>query len=147
MYFAFPNASSASNGNNTFSFFDDFSDPAWQQLPPLPFTTADLTAATVNSLFYIIGGYNTTATYSQGTVYAFHSSTNTYTQKASMPTARWGMIAVPINGKIYVFGGFTGATTASASTKNEVYDSLKQYMDDKISSSIKYCLARHYRVY
>ena len=122
MYFGNPNASSASNGKNTFSFFDDFSDPAWQQLPPLPFTTADLTAATVNSLFYIIGGYNTTATNPQGTVYAFDPSTNTYTQKASMPTARWGMIAVPINGKIYVFGGFTGATTASASTKNEVYD-------------------------
>jgi hypothetical protein len=122
MYFGNPAASSASNGKSTFNFFDDFSDPAWQQLPNMPVQAADTTAgAPVNNIFYIIGGYNNTATNPLNTVYAFDPSTNTYTQKANMPTARWGMLAVPFNGQIYVFGGFTGGG-GSSSTKNQVYN-------------------------
>ena len=120
MYFGNPAASSASNGQNTFNFFDDFSDPAWQQLPNLPVQSADLTTAAVNNIDYIIGGYNNTATNSLNNVYAFDPSTNTYTPKSVMPTNRWGMIAVPFNGQIYVFGGYTNGE--SPSRQNQVYN-------------------------
>jgi len=121
MYYGNPAASSASNGKNTFNFFDDFSDPAWQLLPNLPVQGADMTSAQVNNIFYVIGGYNNTATNPLNTIYAFDPSANTYTKKANMPTARWGMIAVPFNGQIYVFGGFTSAG-GSPSTQNQVYN-------------------------
>jgi hypothetical protein len=44
--------------------------------------------------------------------------TNTWTTKASMPTARWNLAAASANGILYAFGGL-GSTDGY--TKNEAY--------------------------
>ena len=86
----------------------------------MPFNTADETASLVNGDFYIIGGYNNTATDPLASNYQFNPSTGVYTAMASMPIARWGLISGAINNIIYVFGGNTNSSTGSAA--NEAYN-------------------------
>jgi len=95
----------ASDGDTTFEFFDDFKPKAWRRLAKMPAPRADLAAAVLNGKIYLIGGYNITGSDERAEVWEYDPVTNTYTQKASMNYARWGMIAVACNGLIYVFGG------------------------------------------
>lgn len=85
----------------------------------MPVSRADLTAATLNGKIYLFGGYDQAAGDSRAEVYEFNPANNIYTQKASMPTPRWGPIAVAVNGKIYVFAGGNAGNPARV---NEMYD-------------------------
>ena len=120
MYYDDPGAAAASSGSATFPFFSDFSDPAWTSLPAMPFNTADETASLVNGNFYIIGGYNNTATNPLASNYRFNPATGTYTAMASMPTARWGPISGAIGNIIYVFGGNINSSSGTAA--NQAYN-------------------------
>ena len=120
MYYDNPNAAAASSGSSTFPFFSDFSNPAWTSLPAMPFSTADATASVVNGKFYIIGGYNNTATNPLASNYQFNPASGTYTAMASMPTARWGLISGAIGNIIYVFGGNTNSSNGTAA--NQAYN-------------------------
>jgi N-acetylneuraminic acid mutarotase len=117
MYYGNLGASSASNGLATFEFFDDFETiypTGWTEKASMPAPwKADTTAAVYNSKLYVFGGYKDGSTWLKET-YLYDPSLNSWTQKADMPTARWGPLAVEFNGLIYVFGG-----TVSV---NEVYD-------------------------
>lgn|GEM_PF-5244683 len=112
-------AQSVSNGKATFPYFTDFNNPAWKTLPNIPVATADETVVQVNGIFYILGGYNNSAADPLNINYAFNPAASTYTQKASMPTLRWGPIGAAVNNKIYVFGGQNNNGGVSA---NEMYD-------------------------
>ena len=118
MYYDNPAAAAASSGSSTFPFFSNFSDPAWTSLPAMPFNAADETAALVNGKFYIIGGYNNTATNPLASDYQFNPATGAYTAMASMPTARWGPISAAIGNIIYVFGGDTSSNTGTAANQS-----------------------------
>ena len=120
MYYDNPNAAAASSGSATFPFFSNFSNPAWTSLPAMPFHAADLTASLVNGDFYLIGGYDNTASDPLTTNYQFNPATGVYTAMAGMPTARWGPISATIDGIIYVFGGDTSSSSGSAA--NEAYN-------------------------
>jgi N-acetylneuraminic acid mutarotase len=118
LYYGNPDAKSSST-TAIFPFFDGFTRQAWTSLPNMPFHTADEGAATVDGKFYIIGGYNNSAADVLASNYQYDPVKRTYTPKASMPTARWGLIAVAVNNKIYAMGG---STAHAASAANEVYD-------------------------
>ncbi|MCH8294314.1 hypothetical protein IH992_24800, partial [Candidatus Poribacteria bacterium] len=62
-------------------------------------------AAAVDGKIYVIGGWNQTGKLS--TVEEYDPTTDTWTRKADMPTARKGMATSVVNGKIYAFGGST----------------------------------------
>jgi hypothetical protein len=81
---------------------------------PMPTGLSDFPGATYNNKIYTFGGYGTSSSDVKNYVYCYDPSTDAWTQKANMPTARWGPIAIEFNGLIYVFGG-----TASV---NQVYD-------------------------
>ena len=117
MYYDNPSAAAASSGSSTFPFFSDFSDPAWTSLPAMPFNAADLTASVVNGKFYLIGGYNNTATNPLASNYQFNPASGTYTAMASMPTARWGLISGAIGNIIYVFGGNINSSSGTAASQ------------------------------
>ena len=84
MYYGNSAATSASNGDNTFEFFDDFSSAApWQTITSLPSSVADEAAAVLDGQIYVIGGYNNGATDARGEVYLYDPVGNSYTQKTS----------------------------------------------------------------
>lgn len=54
--------------------------------------------------------------------YEYDPATDTYTQKANVPTPRtWGTCAV-YNNKIYILGGYSYGSPSGATNVNEVYD-------------------------
>jgi N-acetylneuraminic acid mutarotase len=88
-------------------------DPAldtWESSVPLPQPMHHTVAIGVDGVLYVLGGeISDNGLANQGiyidTVYAFDPSTATWTQKASMPTARSAGGAAVVDGKIYVAGG------------------------------------------
>ena len=117
MYYGNPSASSMSDGDATFEFFDDFETAyvsGWTDKQAMPSPKSDLTAAIYDGKLYVFGGYYLGGSDPRSETYVYDPSPDTWTQKADMPTARWGPVAVEYNGKIYVFAGTVN--------KNEVYD-------------------------
>lgn len=128
MYYGNPTATSLSDGRATFELFDNFErgyGTGWTVKATMPSPPkADGSAAVYNGKLYVFGGYDQTAGDPRAETYEYDPLANTWTQKASMPTARWGPIAVEFNGKIYVFSG----TVAGV---NEVYDPLSDTWQTK----------------
>jgi N-acetylneuraminic acid mutarotase len=107
----------------TVEAYDPKLDP-WTTKTPMPTARGGLATAVVNGILYAMGGNvdsccpeNVTAT-----VEAYNPTTDTWTTKAPMPTARWGIYngTGVVNGIIYAIGG-TGSTPVPLN-KNEAYD-------------------------
>jgi N-acetylneuraminic acid mutarotase len=95
-------------------------DPAtntWTTKASMPTARAELGVGVVNGILYAVdGAYNPGiygVTYVVATVEAYDPATNTWTTKASDPTARYGPGVDAINGRLYAAGGFqyTGGGT------------------------------------
>jgi N-acetylneuraminic acid mutarotase len=91
---------------------------SWATKAPMPTKRRGLVAATVNGVIYAIGGQKSVASGDPDNptkvnltkVEAFNPSSNTWTTKAPLPSARaWPSGAAVINGKIYVTGGLNPA--------------------------------------
>jgi len=88
----------------------DVASNAWTTKATIPTPLADCGAATVGGLIYVVGGEypgSPSPTY-HSEVYAYNPFTDTWTTKASMPTARDELGVVAIESTIYAIGG--GAT-------------------------------------
>ena len=85
-------------------FLADLS-PLLEQKTNLTHAAADVPAAVSNGKLYVFGGYGTSDTDYLNYTQEYDPVANSWTQKAVMPTARWGAAAAELGGKIYVFGG------------------------------------------
>ena len=124
LYYGNNAATSVSSGKSTFSFFDDFElwaeegSTGWADITSTPDPAkADNTSAVYNGKLYVFGGYGANSSLFLDEVFEYDPSTNAWTTKTDMPTARWGMVAVEFNGLIYVFAG-----QGTINNKNEVYN-------------------------
>ena len=98
---------------------------SWSSGAPIPVGDLGIgtaAQATHNGKVYVMGGddgdYN-----SNSTNYEYTIATDSWTLRASMPTARENNVAVTLNGKIYVAGGAQGADPNYAGmTAFEAYD-------------------------
>lgn len=93
----------------------------WTTRASMPTAREGLTSAAVNGKIYAIGGGPRNASNNvvpTGIVEEYDPATNTWATKASMPTAREGLISAVVNGKIYAIGGFNGTPLSTV----EVYD-------------------------
>jgi N-acetylneuraminic acid mutarotase len=96
----------------------------WTRRADMPTARCDFvgSSAVVDGKIYVIGGDIWDGKWiPTSTVEAYDPETDTWTRKADMPTARWGLATCAFNGKVYAIGGypttgFTGLTTV------EVYD-------------------------
>lgn len=80
---------------------------------------------TLNDLVYVAGGETGSST-AVATVQSFDPTTNTWTTRASLATARSSAAAAVLNGKLYVIGGFVNPSetpTATAVVYNPATDS------------------------
>jgi N-acetylneuraminic acid mutarotase len=97
----------------------------WIQKADMPTGRMYLSTSTVNGKIYAIGGAPMGA---QGglqagvsTVEEYDPATDTWTTKADMPTARFGLSTSVFNGRIYAFGGALDRPQEPFSTVEE-YD-------------------------
>jgi hypothetical protein len=88
--------------------YDPFNN-SWTSKTPIPTPRTMATSAVVKGKIYVIGGKTSSDPSSDGTptniVEEYDPSTDTWTTRAPMPTARFSIAAVVKNGYIYVIGG------------------------------------------
>ena len=81
-----------------------------------------ISAALAQGKVYVFGGRLISDTTALKTVEMYDSTSNTWTQKAEMPTARTLPVANSVNDKIYVIGGAVGGSSWGSYKLNEMYD-------------------------
>lgn len=86
-------------------------DSAWLTRAPMPTPRNAFGIATVKGKIYVAGGWGFTGPDQQGVLNVlevYDPAMDTWTTRASMPTARNALAAAAVNGKIYAMGGWTG---------------------------------------
>lgn len=118
--------------NNSWEY--DPANDSWKALAPLPTKRGSPLAAVVNDKIYVIGGASTPPGTNQesidqthpqvclGTVEEYDPATNTWRERALMPTPRNHAAIGVVNGKIYVIGGRVGAAFIGLSTDVSVVE-------------------------
>jgi N-acetylneuraminic acid mutarotase len=83
-------------------------EDTWTTKGDMPTARFSLSTSMVNGKIYAIGGdlRGRGAPLSTSTVEEYDPATDTWTARADMPTARWGLSASVVNGKIYAIGGY-----------------------------------------
>lgn len=102
--------------------FYSFKDNKWFFASHMTVDRSGAAAAVVNNMIYVFGGKNDEIGYDQElkTVEEFDLTTNTWTLKKDMPTARTYSQAIPILGRIYITGGSN--QSGELNTAVDVYD-------------------------
>jgi N-acetylneuraminic acid mutarotase len=100
-------------------------DPAtdrWTSKAPMPVGLHHVGIGVVAGRLYVIGGYKQSGLSVWGpvaTVYAYDPVTDSWTERASMPTARGALSVTEHDGKLYAIGGYDRTANSAAV---EVYD-------------------------
>ena len=108
----------------------DPSTNTWETKASMPTPRSDLSANVVNDKIYLIGGKkysNTNPYFTETNVNEVYDPANdSWTTKASIPTAAYGYGSATINGKIYIVGGSQAIAAQQQSSTyvnaNQVYD-------------------------
>jgi len=97
----------------------DLYSHSWQALAEMPYAASDLTATTVGSRIYLVGGCSNDQIHipDWGGMYvcsettnrtlAYSPATDTYTELADAPRNRYRHAAAAVGTKLYIFGGKT----------------------------------------
>jgi hypothetical protein len=101
----------------------------WTVKASLPYHQGDGTAAIYNNEIYVFGGHYMGVSDPRNEAYKYNPLTDTWTQLANMPTARWGPVAVECNGLIHVFAGESGGALAKHEVYNPALDSWSTWSD------------------
>lgn len=97
---------------------------SWAGRSPMPDGRAHATSDVVNGKMYVIGGISGETRHTavvRDTTESYDPVTDTWAEKAPMPTARSHAASCVIDGKIYVVGGFE-AYLSRPGNRVEVYD-------------------------
>ena len=87
-----------------------------EQDKKLTYPAADAPGAVYNGKLYVFGGYGARDTDFLKYTQEYDPPTDSWAQKATMITARWGASAAQYDGNIYVFGGVADTTKAPIKT-------------------------------
>jgi N-acetylneuraminic acid mutarotase len=102
--------------NNSLFEYNPVTDN-WTVRKSMPSSRLYFAVAACQNRIYVIGGsLNPQDSYAPEALSineVYDPVTDTWESRASMPTARWGLIAETVNGKIYVISGRTGGGKTS----------------------------------
>ena len=117
------------DGTNSLSTVDCFNAKmkSWASMSDMPTERLGLAAAEVDGMIYAIGGSEKiggTLTTTLSKVEMYNPSTDIWSTKAAMPTARVLFAAVEVDGMIYSIGGvvFTGGVVTGILPTVEMYN-------------------------
>jgi N-acetylneuraminic acid mutarotase len=104
--------------------YDPFTD-RWMAKAPLPVGLHHVGIGVADGRVYVIGGYRQSGLsvwQPVATVYAYDPATDTWAERAPMPTARGALSVTAHEGKLYAIGGYDGTANSAAV---EVYDPMR----------------------
>lgn len=105
---------------NTVEVYTPATD-SWETVAPLPVPAWRVGAAVVNGKIYVFGGYlalNPFPFNPSDRVFEYNPATDSWSEKAKMPTARGAPLALAFNNQIHVMGGSTNISL----TTHEIYN-------------------------
>lgn len=103
----------------------DPSTDRWTAKAPLPVGLHHMGIGVTGDKLYVIGGYRQagfSVWHPIATVYAYDPATDTWAERAPMPTARGALSVTAHEGKLYAIGGYEGKANSAAV---EVYDPVR----------------------
>lgn len=109
--------------------YDPVTD-TWTTKASMPTPRSDFAIVTYQNKIYCMGGIagiDDRGRHITDVIEVYDPATDTWENKTSMPTARWGLQANIVNGKIYLIGGYipeNASYSESIATLNEVYDPI-----------------------
>ena len=86
----------------------------WLERAGMPFPRLFFSVSAAGELVYVIGG---TLAEPIARVDTYDPSTDTWTQKADMPSARAGVATAVVNGKVYAIGGWSNQAPALSTVR------------------------------
>lgn len=98
----------------------------WATKTSMPTARAGVSAAELNGLLYVVGGYGSVEL---ATLEVYNPVTDTWTTKTPMSVARHGLAVGFINGLLYVAGGYNAGSKSTL----EVYDPMADTWTTKTS--------------
>ena len=109
-------------------------DPAtdtWTTKADMPTSRASVSTNAVNGKIYAIGGTSGYSQWNQGlsTVEEYDPTTDTWTKKADMPTARTYYSSCIVNSKIYAIGGMNNSHLSSVEEYDPTTDTWTRMAD------------------
>lgn len=103
----------------------DPSTDRWTSKAPLPAGLHHVGIGVTGGRLYVIGGYRQSGLsvwHPVATVYAYDPATDTWAERAPMPTARGALSVTVHDGKLYAIGGYDGKANSAAV---EVFDPVR----------------------
>ena len=103
----------------------------WTSKAPLPVGLHHVGIGVVDRRLYVIGGYTKsglTVWNPVATVYVYDPATDSWTERAVMPTARGALSVTEHEGKLYAIGGYDRKANTSAV---EVYDPVRNVWETR----------------
>ena len=93
--------------NGTVEAYDPRTD-TWTYKASMPKGLSDFGIGVINNILYFVGGlgYRPTGPFVKYEVEAYDPATDTWSKKAGLPIARYGLGAGVVNGKLYAVGGW-----------------------------------------
>lgn len=94
----------------------------WRSKAPMPVGLHHVGIGVVDGRLYVIGGYRQSGLnvwHPMATVYAYDPASDTWAERAPMPTGRGALSVTVHEGKLYAIGGYDRSTNIAAV---EVYD-------------------------
>lgn len=97
-------------------------NPQWKKLAAMPKARVSAYAAAVNGKIYIVGGFyiSGNARITTPEVLEYDPTANSYTVKATMPTATYGMAGAVVGNKIFVMSGIANNAYTTATQAYDV---------------------------
>jgi len=105
----------------------DPSTDRWTSKTPMPVGLHHVGVGVVEGRLYVIGGYKHVGLNvwnPVATVYAYDPATDTWVERAAMPTARGALSVTVHEGKLYAIGGYDRTANSAAV---EVYDPARNF--------------------
>jgi N-acetylneuraminic acid mutarotase len=112
--------------------YDPITD-RWTAKAPLPVGLHHVGIGVTGGRLYVIGGYRQSGLsvwQPVATVYAYDPATDTWAERAPMPTARGALSVTAHEGKLYAIGGYDGKANSAAV---EVYDPARNLWASRAS--------------
>lgn len=103
------------------SLYDPATD-SWETLPPLPIARDHGAGASVNGVFYAIGGRGGDISAFAPAVFAFDPAVGMWCAKEPLPTPRGGIATAVVGGRIVVVGGEGSSGVNGVFTEVEAFD-------------------------